>query len=774
MEKGKYVFFLEGYFMNSIKNRKTFSNLFYMKAFINFLLINLISFTVFSHSLEEQRPRTDANVFGHVIDSATGEHIPFINVLVEGTRIGTITDGSGHYMLTNLPEGRHTLIVQGMGYETARKEFTAEEGRTIEVDMEVAPTHIDLSEIVITSSPTASGFSYQPNQAYIGEALQRRSEASFGEMLRSEPGVNMRSFGSMPSRPVIRGLDGDRILVLENGERMGDISETSADHSISLDPLATSRVEVVRGPATLLYGSSALGGVINLMTTDIPDDVEPGSSGVFSLQGASVNNMGGGFGRYTYGSDTWATTARLSYRQAGDIRTPEGKLPNTSLENIDGAIGFGFDRPNAAGGVSLSMNNQTFEIPESIDDPDETVEIRMQRQSFQGRLNHQRDAFFDKTQVRFNASRMFQQEVEIELEDGIWEEDVELEYEKYTFSSTITAQHKPRGIFDRGAVGLSLYGHNLDVGGDEAYTPGEGRLTMGIFTFQEIPLTNKLRFQAGLRLDFQHTTSLTNELFPDIDEQRNALNYSGSLGLNLRPYESVEIGGQFARSHRNPIIEELYALGPHIGAGVFEIGDPDLKDEIGHGGDLFVRYKTERLELEVAGFINHFQNFIIFQPTGDVDEASGYPIFRYEGDEARLMGGEVSLGLKPFEALSLNFAIDYVHGKRIGDSDEYLPFIPPFRFMTEAEYDFGDAWIGGRLQRSASQERVAPEEDITGGHTLIGLQAGYRLTTAGRHVVILRVDNLLDTRYRDHLSRIEDRNYPMPGRNFNLAYRWYF
>jgi len=769
-------FSLKGVFyeFNQNSNRKNIFTFTHMKILLIFLLVNLFSFTAFSHATEEQRPRTDANVFGHVIDSATGEHIPFINVLVEDTRIGTITDGSGHYMLTNLPEGRHTLLVQGMGYETAHKEFTAVEGRTIEVDMEVVPTHIDLSEIVITASPTASGFSYQPNQAYIGEELQRRSEATFGEMLRSEPGVNMRSFGSMPSRPVIRGLDGDRILVLENGERMGDISETSADHSISLDPLAASRVEVVRGPATLLYGSSALGGVINLMTTDIPDDVETGSSGVFSLQGASVNNMGGGFGRYTYGFDSWATTARFSYRKAGDIQTPEGKLPNTSLENIDGALGFGFDRPNAAGGISLSMANQTFEIPESIDDPDETVEIRMQRQSLQGRLNHQRNAFFDKTQVRFNASRMFQQEVEIELEDGIWEEDVELEYEKYTFSSTITAQHKPRGIFDRGAVGLSLYAHSLDVGGDEAYTPGEGRVTMGVFTFQEIPLTNQLRFQAGLRLDFQHTTSLTNELFPDIDEQRNAFNYSGSFGLNYRPLEQLEIGGQFARSHRNPIIEELYAFGPHIGAGVFEIGDPDLKDEIGHGGDLFFRYKAGNLELEIAGFVNHFQNFIIFQPTGDVDEDSGYPIFRYEGDEARLMGGEVTLGLKPLDALSLNLGIDYVHGKRIGNGEEYLPFIPPFRFMADVEYDFGDAWVGGKLHTAAKQDRVAPEEDMTDGHTLVGLQAGYRLTTAGRHVIILRVDNLLDTRYRDHLSRIEDRNFPMPGRNFNLAYRWYF
>jgi len=720
------------------------------------------------------QPKTDANVFGHIINAADGEHIPFINVLVKDTRIGTITDASGHYILTNIPIGEHTLIVTGMGFETKAIDFSIQAKQTIEIDVEVVPTDINLDAIVITSSPTASGFRYQPDMSYMGEELQKRSEISFGEMLNNSPGVAMRSMGSTPARPVIRGMDGDRILVLENGERMGDISETSADHSIALDPLAASRVEVIRGPASLLYGSSALGGVINIMTTDIPDRWDEGSRGVFSLQGATMNGMGAGFGRYTYGDETWAATGRVAYRQSSDITTPDGVIHGTSMSNLDAAAGYGFKSKNKSGGLSFSLANQVYEIPEHIEIPEEGVEIQMQRLALQGRMNIERKGFFDKAQVRFNATRMNQQEVEYEWIDGDRDDEVELEYEKYSLSSTATIQHKPFSFFDRGAVGINLHAHNMDVRGEDAYTPGEVRVNLGAFTFQEIPLSNKMRLQAGLRIDFQHTSAIFGDDTPFANGKRNALNYTGSLGFNHRPIEGLEVGGQFARSHRNPSVEELYANGVHLGAGVYEIGNINLKDEVGQGGDFFIRWTNEILEVELASFVNVFRNYIIFEPTGNFDPESGYPIFQYSGDEARLMGAELSAKLRPFNGFEIGLGSDFVDGRRITNGKEYLPFIPPFRITASVEYDFKAGWIGANMVSAAKQDRVAPDEEETDGYTIIGLSAGYRLSKYGRHILILRVDNLLNQRYRDHLSRIEDRNFPMPGRNISLAYRWFF
>lgn len=741
------------------------------------ILILILSVPTVHATDSPTRPKTDANVFGHVIDSETNEHIPFINLQLKGMRIGGMTDASGHYLLTNLPVGDQVLIIGGLGYETKEVAFKAIADKTIELDVLISSTAINLDEVVFTASPTASGFRYQPDDVLLGERLQKKSEVSFGEMLNGQPGVAMRSFGSAPARPVIRGLDGDRILVLENGERMGDIAETSADHAISLDPLVANRVEVVRGPASLLYGSSALGGVINLMTSDIPDEPSEGTSGVVSLQGATNNDMLAGFGKIHHGFNNKAITARLAYRQAGDMTTPEGKLPGTSLQFYNGAVGWGFNNASSNGGLSFSFSDQVFEIPESVDDPDERVELRVNRQALQGRFGKNRSGFFDKAQLRFNVNRFYQDEVEIEtLLTGTEEEDTELTYEQYSLNSTLTIQHRASGIFDRGAMGLSVQAKHLDVDGEDVYTPGEMRFTTGLFTFQEVPLSNTMRLQVGVRLDVQNVSAVANTVFTDIDLSRTSVNYSGSIGLNHRPLPGWEVGGQFARSHRNPSVEELFANGPHLGVGIYEIGDVDLKDEIGHGGDLFIAYSRGNTSIELAGFANYFRNFIIFSPTGEIDEGSGYGIFQYEGAEAMLLGGELSLQTQLFDRFQIQSSLDYVNGRRVnnGRTGEFLPLMPPFRFNTELEYDYGMGWIGGRLQAVARQDRVAPDEDITEGYVLLGLSAGFRINKAGRHVVILRLDNALDETYRDHLSRVEDRNFPMPGRNLNVSYRWYF
>ncbi len=361
-----------------------------------------------------------------------------------------------------------------------------------------------------------------------------------------------------------------------------------------------------------------------------------------------------------------------------------------------------------------------------------------------------------------------------QYEDGILDEDLELYHDKYAFSSTLTLQHEPRGPFDRGAVGFNLHGHNLDIGGGEAYTPGERRANFGMFTYQEIPLTTRFRLQAGLRADVQYTAALSNEVFPDASQSRSTVNLTGSVGMNFRPGDRWQIGGQVARAHRNPMVEELFANGPHLCSGVYEVGSSDLKDEIGHGADLFVEWTSPRWSVELSGFVNQFSNYIIFEPTGAVDDLSALPVFHYIGDEARFMGGEFVSALQLTPALSSLLTIDYVHARRTGQDRAHLPFIPPMRLKTEIEYGLGNVWVNVNVRAVSKQDRVAPEENVTDGYTLLGMAAGYRLDYNGRHVLMLRVDNMMDTKYRDHLSRVEDRQFPMPGRNISLAYRYYF
>jgi iron complex outermembrane recepter protein len=244
------------------------------------------------------------------------------------------------------------------------------------------------------------------------------------------------------------------------------------------------------------------------------------------------------------------------------------------------------------------------------------------------------------------------------------------------------------------------------------------------------------------------------------------------LGANLQPAPGLDVGFQVSRAHRSPLLEELYVHGAHVGASAFEIGNPLLKNEVGHGFDLFVRGATQRAQFEMAGFYNNLSNYIIFQPTGDLDERWGLPIVVYEADRAVLRGLEATGEALLAPSMRLRLSGDYVHATR-GDGTP-LPFIPPARARVGLTHDWSAGWVGGSARLVAAQRRVALDEDPTDGYALLGWEAGYRVGISGRQVLSLRIDNALNTAYKDHLTRIENRENPMPGRNVNLTYRWIF
>jgi len=697
-------------------------------------------------------------------------------VRIPGEGPGVLTDGEGRFQLRGAAAGAVLLRVEAVGYRALERTLSAaERAAPILIELEADP--VALRGVVATATPLRGGVAYQPARALDDEALQRRAAVSFGQMLDGEPGIAMRSFGPATARPVIRGLDGDRIAVLENGQRMGDISETAPDHAIALDPLTADRVEVVRGPASLLYGSSALGGVVNLLREDIPRSWTPGARGTASVQGASVNREGALAARGVAGSERWAGTARLAYRGGGDFRTPgtpEGTLLGTHSRRYSAGAGAGYAGDRLRGGLALDLIGHDFGIPEELDDPDEEVEIRSARQRLSGELDWNRAGLWDRFELRAAATRFFQQEVETAWEsDGTFEEDVEHEFTRHTFGTTLTAAHGAVGPFGEGALGISLLGQTLAATGEEEFHPNARAISAAAFLFEEAPITGALRLLAGARVEAQRMEALPNEAFPELRDERTSVIVSGSIGLNLRPATGLEVGGQLARAHRVPLVEELYSDGPHLGTGRYEIGNPNLPNEIGYGADLFGRYAHERVAVEIAGFLNRVEDFVVLRATGETDPGSGFPVHVYEAAGAELLGGEASLEVRPAERVTLRGTADVVRGTRLDPEPTPLPYMPPARVSLEAEYDAGRWWVSTRSLTAAAQHRVA-NESPTDGYTLLDLQVGLRPGGAGGHMLVLRMDNVLDTVYRDHLSRVEDRRFPMPGRNLSLAYRWRF
>ncbi len=685
------------------------------------------------------------------------------------------TGVGGEATFRELEAGTYRLTVQAPGYVSATVgiRIPAE----TEVEVLLAPRALTLDEVVATANPLRSGAVYTAAQTFDRENLSRRLDASVGSMLDGEPGVAIRSLGAAATRPVIRGFDGDRILVLENGERMGDVGESAADHAVALDPLAMERIEVVRGPASLLYGSGALGGVVNLTTRDLPRVWSRGWEGAIQAQAASMNRSASGSGFFLYGTGDWATTARFSAREAGDIRTPEGRIGDTGITGRDGALGVVRQANRIRLGLSASFVDRTYGIPEEWDDPDEEVFITMERQALHTALEWEpaSPGRLHGVEWRSSASRFFQQEIEREFRaDGTVDEDVELEYDALSLSSTATVRHGSLGFFSEGAFGVALRARQMEIGGDEAFTPGIGERSLGIFTFHEAALSPDLTLQVGTRIEENRNQARPNDAFPGADQRRNATALSGSVGLNWRPGAGWEAGVQMARAHRVPLVEELYADGPHLGAGVFEIGSAELADEVSHGADFVLRRDFARLSVEAAGFATWIRDYIAFQPLGRLDEASGLPVFEYQGTNARMHGGEVSAEMALDDLWRTGLGVDWVQGTRADGSGGPLPSIPPLRGRFRLGLDPGPWWAGATLQVVATQNRVAPDERPTDGYALLDAQVGLRVGPQGAGTVILRMDNALNTRYRDHLSRLPERDLLMPGRDLSLLLRWAF
>lgn len=733
--------------------------------FLQILLVNIQGF------IEIGSAQNTEHLHGKVIDKQTRQPVPGATVFVEEQGTGVAANSEGIFIFENLLPGSYTLSFRSVGYSSYRKVIKHPDEGFLSIELE--STLIRSDEIIVTSSPIGRNIQYQPALSLNAEMLQQKAAPSLGEILDGTPGVTTRSFGSAPARPVIRGFDGDRVLVMQNGERMGDLSGTAVDHAVALDPLAMDRVEVIRGPASLLYGSSAIGGVVNMFSNDMPREWESGASSSIATHASTMNRMGAGLLRSQYGTDRFAVTARLIYREGGDIRTPNGRLPDTAIQNISYGGGAGYRNGDFETGLSVSGMDYTYGLPEAIDDPNESIEIRMNRTNIQSISTLKMDRFFDHAELRFHMSDYKHDEFEMERQDEVIVENIGISFAQQSLSSSLVLRHRPVGKLE-GAVGLSFNYSEIEVGGQEALTPNANGYFVAGYVYEEISLTNLLTLKAGTRLEFKETFVTTNELFTDAEdfEDRSDLIASGAIGLNFSPTSSWTVGIQFARAYRTPTIEELYSFAPHAAAGSFDIGTASLKNEFSLGVDNFVEYRSSRISGQLSLFANRINNFVDFSPIGEIHEPSGLPVFEYRSKDALMYGFEFTTDLRLSDNWIAGLGFDYVRGRERSGEQDNLTFIPPFRTSAEVMYDNGSFYAGPRIRIVNKQEKVAPNEDPTDGYILLGADAGYRFGQG--FTLSFRLDNLLNERYRDHLSRVENRNAPMPGRNLNMMLRWEF
>lgn len=704
---------------------------------------------------------------GVVRDADSGEPLAGALVSVDAAGRTAVSHGDGTFHVPVPGPRIYTVRVARLGYRTVSLEVDASRERILVVEMEANP--ISLPDLVITGSVVARAANevLRPTSVFAGEDLQRRLAGTLAETLSSEPGLAVSSMGPGSAHPVIRGLSGDRILLLEDGERVGDEFASGPDHATALDASSARRVEVIRGPGAILYGSNALGGVINVVRDDIPSSVPHHPTGAFTLQGRSVSNAAGGSLHLTYGlTDHIPVRLELSRRGSGDLKTPAGPLRNTGTDvrEISGGASWVDDWGHA--GATFRYYGNDYGIPGGfVGGHKAGVRVEMERTATRLRGVIRPAEVFESIEI--DAGHTWYEHREIEPPDILG-----TLYERQTLSGEVLARHGGWGPFSSGGMGARASWEDFGFGG-ELFTPNSTQTSFAVFALEEVNV-NPIRLEAGLRYDWARVR-------PDREDPSSRIGHirersfgaaSGSLGALAQLTRSVTVGASVAWAFRTPSVNELFSEGPHLAAYAFEVGNPSLETERGTGIDLFARFAGNRLNAEMTWFHNAISDYVFPLETGELSRVR-LPIFQFHGEDAVLTGFESALEWAPVGDLTVEAVASYVQG-RIEATDEPLPLIPPLQGRFAIGYAPRNWFVEAETRVAARQDRTGPFEDATDGYAVFDLSAGIRITVMGRlNVITLRGENLGNTLYRNHLSRVKG-IMPEAGRSISAAYRVVF
>jgi iron complex outermembrane receptor protein len=631
-------------------------------------------------------------------------------------------------------------------------------------------------EVIVTSSALRENplEVAQPTSVIGGDDLRRQIAASLGETLSSELGVSSTYFGPSASRPVIRGLAGDRVQVLQDGLASLDVSSLSQDHAVTLETVVSQQIEIIKGPAALLYGSGASGGLVNVVSTRVPTEVPAKAiSGAAEVRGDTASeertgafSLDGGAGNFAFHADyfdresddveipgfTQSDALRRQLIEAGEEPdNVRGHIPNTSGEASGGAIGGSYIGQNALGGLSYSRYETTYGIP-----GEEEAFIDMKQDRFDGKAEIDLQGAINKLRLTGAYNDYTHTEFEAPGEPGtIFNQDA--------YELRFTADHA-FGSGWRGTTGLQYVDVDFEAIGDEAFVPSSKTQTMSVFAFEERHFDN-WNLELGARAE-QQKIDIEADL-PDYDE--TAISLSAGAVWDFADDHAVALN--LTRTQRNPQAAELYANGPHIAAQRFEVGDVNLDQETSVTADLSLRHTGDGINWTLSTYYNDYTDFIYASPTGDIED--DLPVYAYLQNGAKFYGfeGEVNVPLidDGDRHLGLRLASDYVRGKL--DNGEDLPQIPPLRFGAGLHYD-QDAWhIGAQAFYYSKQDDVATNELPTDGFTLAEMDASYRVPVGSTSVFLfLRGTNLLDEDARQHASPLKD-IAPLAGRSWHIGAR---
>lgn len=638
-----------------------------------------------------------------------------------------------------------------------------------------------------------------------GVDLAQAIRPTIGETLNRTPGLSATSFGPNASRPVMRGLQGERVRVLTDGIGSIDVSNTSVDHAVAIDPLLAERIEVLRGPSALLYGSAAIGGVVNVLDKRIPRSIpdEPIHIQALASYASAASERSGAAAVDVPVGQQFVVHADGSYLKTNDLKigghvlTPalralalassqlpsdpddpidfagnaalKGRLPNSAAETWTAGIGAALITERGNLGLSYSHYDSLYGVPlryaTAPGQEQEGPRLDLKQDRIDARAEVETGGgFLQAIRTRFAYAKYRHFELE---EDGT----VGTAFYNQGLEVRVELTQAERGAW-KGASGVQFFSRDFNVVGDEAFLPASDTRQIGLFTLQQLTL-GALKAEAGAR--YEHTSQNARPM-PDQPQffggGRSFDSLSASAGASYAITGGWRMGVNVSRTVRAPSAEELFANGPHAGTEAFEIGNPDFRPERSWGVEAILQGKGPGYSLEASLYHNWFENFIFENATGALED--GLPVYQSLQAKARYYGFEVqgSVTLARIGAVELRAdgLADYVHATIVGSGPS--PRIPPLRLLGGIEA--ASALVDGRLEVewADDQARTSPFETATDGFTMVNASVNLRPWGEGGPVSFaLSANNILDANARRHASFLKD-YAPLAGRDIRISARF--
>jgi iron complex outermembrane receptor protein len=634
-----------------------------------------------------------------------------------------------------------------------------------------------------------------------GTDLTRELRGTIGETLSRQAGVSSTSFGPNASRPILRGFQGERIRILNDGIGSFDVSNTSVDHAVVINPQLAERIEVLRGPASLLYGSSAIGGVVNIVDKRIPREVptEPVHLDVLGSFGsaATERNISGvvevpvtdkivlhADGSFAESDDlriggfVLSRPVRAAALASGDpavrdLAVLDGRLPNSAARTWAAGGGAAFIDADGELGFAYSHYDSLYGVPPRFDlatGDGEAVRLKVKqdRIDLRGQINAG-GSFIDTIKFRFGYADYRHSELDDAgaigttfLNQGL-EGRLEVAQTKRDIGS---------GTW-RGATGVQLFARRFEAIGDEAFVPRNDTLQAGIFTLQEVDFGAASVETAGRYERANVKASVSDFRGAPVFSDRNFDLFSGSLGASFGFAQGWRLGVNLSHTERAPAAEELLANGPHAGTQAFEIGNPDFVKERANGAELILRGKGEGYSFEASVYYSRFSDYIYEVQTGAVED--NLPIFQILQDNARYIGFEVqgsaTLARLGDSEIKLDALADYTDAKILGGGG-MVPRIPPLRMLAGIGVS-GPVWDArAEIEHATSQTRLAAFETETAAYTLVNASISIRpFADRPNTAIVVSANNLFDVDARRHASFLK--NFaPLAGRDIRVSLRF--